>query len=315
MPCWNFCYYHLNITGSHREWCGEKSNPPGFFFSLRLEINPFKGIPILEDWGVANVHKAYGFATYEPPQKVLDINIKEDILNFNQTLIRVNDLFTYQLQKLDIMFENATLSLREDITESIGMIKHLLNNILNNVLSGEWKEKKQILEELWEKFHEMKDKVELFFDETEFLADETLKNLNYIIKSEVDALKNNLKNALEKVTNSLVISSSDSGFTGTGLKYTTFLQFLGLNIGEFDVEVIFSSEHLFQCSRFERVRKHFEGEKALRFLGRASYRTDLGVFLTYIKGAGIGGALSADKEKIRHSRRNFYRVSGLKSHS
>lgn len=211
------------------------------------------------------------------------------------------------------MFENDTLSLREDIMESIEMMKHLLNNILDDFLTGNWKEKKQILEKLWQKFHEMKDKVELFFDETEFLADETLKNLNYIIKSEVDALKNNIKNALEKVTNSLIMSSSDSGYTGIGLKYTTFLQFLGLNIGEFDIEVIFSSEHLFQCSRFERVRKHFEGEKALRFLGRASYRTDLGVFLTYIKGAGIGGALSADKKKFAIQAEIFTEFLGLKA--
>ncbi|XP_053408335.1 uncharacterized protein LOC123559761 [Mercenaria mercenaria] len=304
---------YLSVGGPHRVWCGEKANPPGFFFSLRLEINPFKGVPMLADWGISNTHKAFGFVTYEPPQAVLDINIKEDILNFKDILDRLKVRFRIELKKLGIIFRNTTLILADDIEINIETMKSLVSDLFDNILSGDWKEKKRILEQLWQEFQKIEHKVKLFFDDTEFIAQNAFKNLTNIIKNEIDVVKINLKNAMEKVTNSLVISSSESGYTGFGLKYTTNVKFFGLKLGEFDLEIVESVDHLFKCSRFEKIKKHFEGEKALRFIGRASRLVVLNIFIKFQAGGGIGGALSSDKNKFSLQLQVYAQFLGMKA--
>ena len=302
------------ILGSQRIWCGDKANPPGIFFSFRLEINPFKDVPMLSEWGVANVHKAFGFVTYEPPQAVLDINIKEDILNFKDILDRLKVRFRTELKSLGIIFRNTTLVVANDIEVSFEKMKDLVDDLLKDILSGDWKAKKQILEQLWQEYQKVEHRIKLFFDDTEFIAQNAFKNFTNIIKDEIDVVKTNLTNAMEKVTNSLVIKNTqESGYTGFGLKYTTNVRFLGLKLGEFDLEIVDSVDHLFKCSRFDSIRKHFEGEKAMRFIGRASRVFVFYIFIKVQIGAGIGGALSADKDKFALQLETYAQFLGMKA--
>ncbi|XP_060560681.1 uncharacterized protein LOC132720542 isoform X1 [Ruditapes philippinarum] len=305
---------YLSVGGPQRVWCGEKANPPGVFFSFLLEINPFKDVPFLSEWGVANIHEAYGFVTYEPPQAVVDINIKEDILNFRDILDRLKGRFKIELKKLGIIFRNTTLVIAHDIEVNFESMKRLVNDLLDDILSGDWKAKKRLVEQLWQEYQKVEHRIKLFFDDTEFIAQNAFKNFTNIIKDEIDFVKTNLKNAMEKVTNSLVIKNTrESGYTGFGLKYTTKVQFLGLKLGEFDLEFVDSVEHLFKCSRFDTISKHFEGKKAVRFIGRASRIFVFYVFIKIHLGAGIGGALSADKDKFALQLETYAQFLGMKA--
>ncbi|XP_060574162.1 uncharacterized protein LOC132731881, partial [Ruditapes philippinarum] len=302
---------YLSVGGPQRVWCGENANPPGVFFSFLLEINPFKDVPLLSEWGVANIHEAFGFVTYEPLQAAVDINIKEHIINFTDLLDRLKGRFRTELKNLGIIFRNSTLMLANDIELNFQTMKSLVNDLLDGNLSGDLKTKKRLVEQLWQEYQTVEHKIKIFLDDTEFIAQNAFKLFRDIIEDEINFVKINLKNAMEKVTNSLVIKNTpESGYTGFGLKYRTNVKCKGLILGEFDLEFVYSVEHLFNCSRFDVIRKQFEGEKAVRFIGRASFEF-VYKFIKIQPGAGIGGALSADKDKFSLQLQAFVKCLGI----
>ena len=54
---------YILLGTKKRSWCGDISNPPGVFFSGRIDINPFQNVPILGDWVVEVPNTLYAFVT------------------------------------------------------------------------------------------------------------------------------------------------------------------------------------------------------------------------------------------------------------
>ncbi|XP_053397078.1 uncharacterized protein LOC128556350 [Mercenaria mercenaria] len=300
---------YASIGGKERLWCGESSNPPGIFFSVLLEINPFKGVPLLGDWVLHNRHIAYVFVNYEVQDIFYDTDIKNDILDLDKSVDRIVKLLTTTVNALDIVFKDTIQAILRDVTTILSSLKTLLQNMLKQLVSGTLMDVKRVLEKVWVTFVNMENIIRIFFDETEFILQELFISFKNLLKTELDALKTKLAKSLNEMTNSLIRLASS--FTGFGLKYTVNVKLIGLTLGEIDIELVYSSDSLLQCSRFDNVKEHLKGENALRYIGRVTYPRKLNFFLTCDIGGGIGGAFSTSSQHFVMQVQVFARLLGV----
>ncbi|XP_053373366.1 uncharacterized protein LOC123544865 [Mercenaria mercenaria] len=305
---------YASIGGNNRTWCGETSNPPGIFFTVQMELaTPFEGVPILEDWHSSIRQKAYVFATSEPSRTSAEINTSASILNLDNHIVKILDLMNTEFQALEnfLIFRNRTQTLADDILQIVMSIKDLIQNCLTEQESGKFDDIKPLLDQIWALSFELERLITLFFYDTEFIEQELFANFETSLTLEIDAFKYEISNVLSRVSNTLIQKATS--FTGFGLKYTVNLVVKGAELGEFDIEIVYSADSLLKCSRFDKVKEHLEGEQAFRLLGRASYKKKLNNFFSYEKGIGVGAALSVTSNKFVFQLQLFAKLLGMKA--
>lgn len=304
---------YASFGGDQRTWCGEDSNPYGIFFSVMLDLStPFEGIPMLEDWHSALRQKAYVFAAYEPFTLSTNIDIMENILQLNSSATSLLNLTTSVFPKLCdiIFFRNESLSFVNEIVNITSSIQNRIQEKIFTTGIQTLNEIRAFLNEVSSANLEIKHTSDLFFYDTEFINQNSFETFKELLAQEIDSFEDIVSKAQIKATNALI--SMGTAFTSYGIKYTANLVFKTIELGSFDLELVFSSS-LFKCSRFDKINSHMEGEEALRVLGRASVKKQLNSFFSYEKGGGIGIALSVSSDRFVFQLQIFAKLLGMKA--
>ena len=297
-----------------RKWCGAVANPPGVFLSSLITVNPFQTVPILKDWIFDIPSKLYAFVTTDPASKITDdmkIDILKDIVQVKEILQRFKGFVAVTISSFEVILTNTVNAIIDKLNNVLDVFESSVDNVIAQLASGNVLVIIDLLTALWDELRTLETVVQEFLDETENFVDETKDRFTAFIKNETDIIKSNLNNALSKVRSQVIGAAKD--YSGIGLKFTTTINILGLKIIGIDIELVHSVDSLMQCSRFDKVKQLFAGEKAARFLGRLSKGMKLGYFLKLDVGAGVGGALSIDTDKFLLQLNAYASMLGIKA--
>ncbi|XP_013387299.1 uncharacterized protein LOC106156552 [Lingula anatina] len=77
------------------------------------------------------------------------------------------------------------------------------------------------------------------------------------------------------------------GFSGFGIKFVSSLTVFGINLGELDLEFVYSSGSLAQCSKYSKAYALLQGKDAVRIMGLFKADGDVFKFFKKFRGAGL----------------------------
>ncbi|XP_053380098.1 uncharacterized protein LOC128548733 [Mercenaria mercenaria] len=305
---------YISFGGSNRKWCGEDSNPQGIFLFAMIEINPFKGVPVLEDIVFSSTNRLHLYVTTDPQESHLEeinLNITNDILELDKLLSNTVSILEEAINNMELALSGAIKAIFVEVKGSVVEMKKIININFNDFLSGNLEELKGHLEDTQQKFYQIRTAVYNFADETEFIVSEAKDNFTNLLGSHVQIIEEIIRNISNHITKSTI--SSVGNYTGFGFKFTTDWKIFGLKLFGFDFEIVYSKGDLYGCSRFEKVKQLLDGETALRVLGRASREYKLGYFLKYEKGFGLGGAFAIHSNNVILHLQAFVSMLGIKA--
>ena len=271
-------YFLSCFTGvGDRIWCGDGANPPGIFASFLIDINPFRDVPILRDWGISASSQMYGFITTEEQLSVnTRINIIDDLTDMRNKVQRFFNLLTdFSSQfsnQLSTAIQNALLDFQNSTTSFIAQ--------LHNAINGEMKLKNVIAvaKDIWKTYTtDFKHTARHIIDDLEFDTSVIANNFTELIESEIARIGRNIDSTISKIRSN-VMSLADS-YTGFGFRFAAFVEIFNLKFPSMDIELIYSVDSLGRCSKFQEVYEIMKGEKALRILLKSTKRIKLGYFL------------------------------------
>ncbi|XP_060567605.1 uncharacterized protein LOC132726311 [Ruditapes philippinarum] len=284
---------YFSIGGYSRQSCGDVSNPEGMFFSVMVELNPFKGIPFLEDFVFSSVNRMHLLMITDRQDKSsmgTQFSITNDILELDNFLNNATDIIDEALVNTELTMSNALTIIILKIKDTFDIIKSVVRVHLNGLFTRDIKKMIQHIDGIRQNLEHIRSSVNVLIDETEFIISEAKDRFIRLLEKQVNIIEENVRNITTYITN--IISSSVGYPTGLGFKFTSDWTFLGLKFIGFDFEMIYSESDLFKCSRFKEVNRLLNGEKALRVLARSSLGYKLGRFLNLEIGNGLGMAFS-----------------------
>ena len=303
------------FSGTHvRQWCGELSNPPGIFLSTLIKINPFQNVPILKDWVIENVHILYAYITTDPSSKInkdMQIDILKDIIELDEMVGQFENLFKTTLKQFDSLLSNVSIQILNRLEDAIHDLQTSISTNMNILTQGDISGLADILSELWKHIKKIETTVIEFLDLTEHYVVATKDTFISLIKNETANIKQNIHQAIGKLTDQ--VSSAVKDYSGFGLKYRTTVALFGLRLPGIDIEIVSSTSNLMLCTRFDKVKTLLQGEDAMRFLGRANQDTRLGNFLKLGTGAGVGGAFGIDTKQVILQLNAYVNIIGIKT--
>ena len=287
-------HYYTGVED--RIWCGDGANPPGIFASFLIDINPFRNVPILRDWGISANSQMYVFITTEEQLSVkTQINIIDDLADMRNKVQRFFNLLTNFLSQfgnqLSTAIQNALLDFQSTTTSFIAQ--------LHNAIYGEFKLKYviSVVKDIWKIYTtDIKHATRHIIDDLEFDTSVIANNLTELIESEIARIGRNIDSTVSKIRNS-VMSLADR-FTGFGFRFVAFVRIFSLEFSVMDIEFVYSIDSLGRCSQFQKVYEIMKGENAIRMLARGTVRTKLGHFLLCERGEYLSIAISSDRDQF-----------------
>ena len=306
------CIYVIGTTV--RQWCGDSSDPPGIFLSALISVNPFRNVPILKDWLIENTHVLYAFITSDPSSKLhqdIKIDIADDILELDKMVTRFKDPVQSTLKSDASLLSSAAKEVLQNLHDVIDEFQTSISNNMYIIKEGNYERLADILAKMWKHFTKIESKATEFIDTLEHYITETEDIFITFIKQETANIKQNIYTAIQNLKSQ--VSSAIKDYSGFGLKYRTTIVVFGLKFLGIDIEFVSSANALMGCTRFEKVKRLLQGEKALRFLGRTSKGINLGYFLKADFGVGVGGAFGADSSNVMLQINVFIDILGIKA--
>ena len=297
-----------------RQWCGDNSNPRGVYFSGKIDINPFRNVPILEDWVIEIPNTFYAFvSTDQESDNYIDntSNIIRNLLNLNKVIARVNNHLQSTLQALGSSLRNESISAMSEIQNDVGVFQVSLLEYVNTIPEGGMDGVSEVVTELWKQAINIENHLIRFEDITAYPTNIAAESFISLIKSELEGIKSTISDCIKELSKQLHSPIED--ISGFGLKYTTSLIIFGLRVHSIDIEFVYSESSLMKCSRFEKVANLLEGEPALRFIGRFSVGERLCFFITLEEGRGIGGAFGLATYNIVVQINAFVNIIGIRA--
>ena len=272
-------YFLSCYTGvGDRIWCGDGANPPGIFASFLIDINLFRNVPILRDWGISASGQMYVFITTEEQlSENTQINIIDDLTDMRNKVQRFFNLLTdFSSQfgnQLSTAIKNSLSDFQNSTTSFIAQLHSAINGEikLKTVLS--------VAKDIWKTYTtDIKHTARHIIDDLEFDTSVIANNLTELIESEIARIGRNIDSTISKIRNNVM--SLASKFTGFGFRLAAFVKIFNLEFSSMDIELIYSVDSLGRCSKFQEVYEIMKGEKALRILLRSTKRIKLGYFLS-----------------------------------
>ncbi|KAK3102630.1 hypothetical protein FSP39_012769 [Pinctada imbricata] len=307
---------YMSVGGLQpRQWCGQSANPPGVFFSALLQINPFKGVPIVGDWLFYNTHKVYAFAMTDPASRItpnMTIDIKNDIIQIKDVVTRFKSLLDTEKRRLQSLVSNITFLVINELSQKLILFETDISQVLAKWQINGWRisDIKDVLKRFWKSLTDVKDLTRKIRDQLEHYVDAVVQNFRTYIQNEIDIIKNNIAIAIGKLRSQ--ISDALKKYSAFGLKYRTTITIFGLDIIGVDLEAVYSADFLMRCSRFDKVRNLLKGEEAFRALGRISVGRKLGYFISAQFGGGVGVAISKSSDKVVVQLNAFVSILGIR---
>ena len=252
--------------------------------------------------------------TSDPSSKLhkdMKIDIVDDILELDKMVTKFNDLVQSTLKSFASILSSVSKEVLRKLHDGINEFQNLISNNMNIIKEGNYERLAVILTKLWKHFTRMDSKATEFLDTIEHYVAVTENSFILFIKQETANIKHNIHTAIHNLTNQVYGAVED--YSGFGLKYRTTIVLFGLKFLDIDIEFVSSTNALMECSRFEKVKRLLQGEKALRFLGRTSKGINLGYFLKADIGVGVGGAFGADSSNVMLQINAFIDILGIKT--
>ncbi|XP_074652145.1 uncharacterized protein LOC141906736 [Tubulanus polymorphus] len=291
---------YASIGGlAERKMCAPRANPSGIFFAMELEVNPFSFIPVIGEFAVTNRHIAYAFLTYDPRNAILTakpINIGRDILDLKTRASRIAKSIKDHAKQL--------------VAEATAAGKQFYDKFENHVDMLEANLSKMVEEISFFNLPKLSDALALI---RQFVKDVELSFEHF-----TDALKMPIKTAIEGVINSIKWEVADVKYkvemlqrrimqqvtdvvnkkSGWGLKYRTTIEVFSIEFGAMDLEVVYSTNFLGECSRYKRVYELLKGEPALRGLAIFHIRLQIYWWLSVNVGGGFELAMGTESKNF-----------------
>ncbi|CAH1777823.1 unnamed protein product [Owenia fusiformis] len=301
----------LDIGGLElRKWCAPNANPPGMFASFYLTVNPFRDVPILQNWVFNFDVIAYGFLTYEVSddlEKLPTYSIWNDLLEVQIIVEHLEGLIAENILRFKEMLTSTAVDLfstfKIGVSETIDVIKKAISDIK----AGKFPSIPDLIKPVMTAIDNIKGKWNTFKDEIEFNIDVLKSNVTTFINNEVEKIKNNTKVLIEKITGEIMDVTEN--YSGYGLKASVDINIFGLHFPSLDVEFVYSVGSLGQCSRFNYMYNILKGKNALRAMGMFTAYKKFGYILEVSKGFGLEIAFSEEaiEKTIVHftARSNF----------
>ncbi|XP_052081717.1 uncharacterized protein LOC127719541 isoform X3 [Mytilus californianus] len=261
----------------NRIWCGNAANPPGIFASFLVDYNPFKSIPLLENWMFAAAVKIHAFVTTE---EKLSLQTEIDVVN---NILQTKDIVERFLNLVDDFRNESIDALSGDLQQqlsklsfSVSELSSSLTDILNSQSSLQNISTSMKL--LWDKFITIKKTTRKLLDELEFHAGKFVANLTNLLESEIARIGRNINLTISRITSK--VFSLVKSYTGAGFRFTAFVRIFSLDFSSMGVELVHSTQRLGECNKFRKVYELLHGEPAIRVLARGSHPIKLGYFLS-----------------------------------
>ncbi|XP_053378543.1 uncharacterized protein LOC128548152 [Mercenaria mercenaria] len=283
-----------------RKWCGKDANPAGIFTSLMVDVNPFREVPILKHGLFDFSNRVYVYFATDPTPTVNtgnNIDIIRDIIDLKgMTEIFINttveNVFRYSslfVNQSVVMLSHLQNSARQ-LTTSLEIFVQELNKGEGNIISHLVGNISKIWNNGWKRLQ--KD-AENFLDSIEHNTVVAKYNFTRLIYREIDHLKENIQNVIDKITAQIMhLFENPQGF---GVRYKGSLKIFFLKIAGLEIELVYSVDRLGTCGRFSKVYELLRGERAARIYAVVSTGlVKLAPFLRMHVGDGIGVAMSID---------------------
>ena len=292
------------------------------FMSMMVRLNPFRHIPILEDWVFDFSTRLYVFFMTNPGSSGIIPNNKTDILLDFTELTRMIDRFTNivvtTVKNYKVLLTNQSLSTAKDLQRSLDKTSDQLKSvqttaITNGGLNTDLKSIGVSFDNIWKNgWMSIKRDLTRFRKSIEFNTRIAKYNLTNLFLSERDMLEQSLKATSSKLQKELLSILSD--YKGVGFRFTAAVYVFHLKLGKFELEAVHSFDQLGACSKFKDAFKIFENKNSFRFIGisTAEY-VKLGFFLHLDAGGGFGMAFSIDSDKIMVQLHAQASVLGIKT--
>lgn len=174
-----------------------------------IEVNPFKGVPLLEDFVIYTQHRFYVFVDSEPVENItinMDSSVRVDISKIEGFLENIILIIDYAIDKTEIDSLNLLRVLIIEVRDTAVSLKELITTDFNESLSGNFNETIDVLNKIRNKFLRMEQIVYNVTDFTEFVSSQTLENLTDSLISHMDFIRTNINSAYNTVV--LAIANS-----------------------------------------------------------------------------------------------------------
>ncbi|KAK3104006.1 hypothetical protein FSP39_023628 [Pinctada imbricata] len=172
---------YMSVGGSQpREWCGFSANPPGVFFSAKLRINPFKGVPILGDWIFYNEHNVYGFFMSNSENSInSSTDITNDMKKIKSAISRLHLRIESAIIRLSSSLMNSTNMLINNLSETMVRLENDIFEVLEKLSSdtNRMERTNKALTWIWK-----------VFSDSEKLTLHILDNLEFDMENEIQDL-------------------------------------------------------------------------------------------------------------------------------
>ena len=247
----------------------------------------------------------------DPTSQITDdfkIDIKNDIIQINQRIKRFKQFLRNVRDSFENTLDNSTRGIVLRLEGSVDKLEKLTDDGLS--LRDDFSAIISIVTDTWKLYSEIEKSVDDFFDKVEFLIDVAKDNFTSLLEFEKEDLKNNVKAAVQKLRDQVSLAKEE--YQGFGLKYTTSIVVLGFKFVGLDIELVYSTSGIGNCTRFSKVYNLLKGQRSARFLGTYSEGVDLGYFIKADVGMGIGGAFGIDKRDAILRATAYFNLLGIK---
>ncbi|CAC5419922.1 Fibrillin-1 [Mytilus coruscus] len=222
----------------NRIWCGNAANPPGIFASFLVDYNPFKSIPLLENWMFAAAVKIHAFVTAEEKLSLqTEIDVVNNILQTKDIVERfLNLVDDFRNESTDVL-SGALQQLLSKLSFSVSELSSCLTDILNSQSSLQNISTSMKL--LWDKFITIKKTTRKLLDELEFHAGKFVANLTNLLESEIARIGRNIDLTISRITRiTSKVFSVVKSYTGAGFRFTAFVRIFSLDFSSMGVELV-----------------------------------------------------------------------------
>ena len=289
---------------SQRLWCGADANPPGVYFSFVTDAAALLDVSILKLLIADSNARVHAFISIDTDRSDVQLSslLNDHITNLHTSVVRfldvVQDIIDTFASLLSTYSQNIVTTVKQVTQKLVTLIADALDSLRRFQLT-------QLpfflgnLRTIWKDgWLNLEGNSTLLINSLRNNTRLLKFNITETVKQEKERIRYDVSMAIQAVTNDLTsILSEKEGF---GLRFLGGINVLGVKVIGLELELVYSIDALGQCSRFERVYEHLQGEKAIRVLG--VFSTGL---LRYLRvhpliklirdvGVGVGMAISLD---------------------
>ncbi|XP_053380102.1 uncharacterized protein LOC123547975 [Mercenaria mercenaria] len=243
---------------------------------IQLSVSPVLRFKLFgKDYSISLQLVTASLNTYISIGDPLENPLEEINFNITHDILKVDKLLNNTVSILDDAIDNIELALSEAIKAMVVEIKESIVAIKNIITI----------------------------------------NFNDLLSGNFEEIKGHLEDIRPKFyqMRSAVYNFADETEFIVNEAKDNFTNLLESHVKIIEEKIVYSKGDLFRCSRFEEVKQLLDGENALRVLGRAYQERDLGKFLTYQKGFGLGGAFAINSKNVILHLQAFVNMLGIKA--